>query len=199
MNRFDIYRSADAGTSCMRFQAIRVPHAKMLTSHLDKIRLDEHFNSQKHMQHNDTISLLKIPVKRWRQRYENENTVLHKLEATWLVHIFVQKWKIAFVLFATSSLPFKHMHRRASAGHLQISDRGVISRKKHALELTGLRILLIHVTQFSPKWAEPLLLSYTYTIIYRISNKSSNYTEKNTAKKHISRLTLRISFWIYAF
>lgn len=104
-----------------------------------------------------------------------------------------------FVLFATYSLPFKRMHRRASVGHLQISDRGVISRKKHTLDLTGLRILLIHVTQFSPKWAEPLLLSHTYTIIYSMSNKSSNYTEKPLQENHISRLTLRISFWIYTF
>lgn len=167
------------------FKQLRVPHAKMLTLHLDKIRL-ERFNSEKNMQHNDTISWLKITVKRWWHRYENvEHRVFNLEERLVKRHMAGSHFcpevnycrSNEFVPVATSSLPFKHMNRRASTGHLQISDRGVIFRKKHGLDLTGLRILRIHVTQFSPKWAEPLLLSYTYTIIYSMSNKSTNYTE----------------------
>lgn len=111
------------------------------------------------MQHNDAISLLKIDLN------DDDNVVrtktLHKLDRrlieSTLVGTEVKDCRSdALEPSVVSSLPFKHMCEVCSADHLQISEPAAISRKKHALDLTGLRILLIHVTQISPKRTEPL-------------------------------------------
>lgn len=108
------------------------------------------------MQHNDAISLLKIPLN------DDDNVVrtkiLHTLDRRLIEsHLEVKDCRSdALEPSVVSSLPFKRMCEVCSADHLQISEPGAISQKKHALDLTGLRILLIHVTQISPKRTEPL-------------------------------------------
>lgn len=140
----------------------------MLKSHLDQIRL---ISVSKNMQHNDAISLLKIPLNDDDDvvRMKTPHKLDRRLIESHLVGTEVKDCRSdALEPCVVSSLPFKCMCEVCSAGRLQISEPGAISRKKHSLDLTGLRILLIHVTQISPKRTKALLLSYTYTIITQI-------------------------------
>lgn len=145
-------------------ECARDPHAKMLTSHLDQIRL---ISASKNMQDNTA----KNSLKRWREWKPSSNKIWDWSKVTWLVQKDFRS--DALESFVVSSLPFKRMCEVCSAGHLQISEPGVISRKKHALDLTGLRILPIHVTQFSPKRAETLPAALILHLHYHLQHVKS--------------------------